>query len=60
MFKKETYLNTVMNIETKMHLKQMRISAHKLAIEQGRYWKIDKDKIICKKDGLIIGLINYS
>lgn len=37
MFKRETYLNTVMNIETKMHLKQMRISAHKLAIEQGRY-----------------------
>lgn len=37
MFKRETYLNTDMNIKTKMHLKQMRISAHKLAIEQGRY-----------------------
>ena len=47
-FKKELYLDNVSNFEHRRNLTQLRISAHKLAIEKDRYKNINKEKRICK------------
>ena len=47
-FEKEIYLDLVTNCSFKYKTTQLRISAHELEIERGRYKKIPRDKRICK------------
>ena len=44
----EEYLNNINNIAWRRELTKLRITAHKLQIEVGRYSKIDKGQRICK------------
>ena len=46
-FKVEPYPSTVSNREARVALTRLRISAHRLAIEQGRYYNIEENKRIC-------------
>lgn len=46
-FKEEPYLTSVKNKEFRVALTQLRISAHRLAIETGRYAKLDVNQRIC-------------
>ena len=47
-FKKETYLDVINDFDLRKTLTQFRVSAHRLAIESGRYRNIESNKRICK------------
>ena len=48
LFQKENYLDLVTNTSFRYKTTQLRISAHDLEIEQGRYRKIPRNDRICK------------
>ena len=55
-FEKEQYLDYVANSATTYATTKIRINAHDLEIEAGRYKKIPRDKRICKWYKLTLGL----
>ena len=54
-FQKESYLKYIKSAKLRKSLTLFRISAHILAIERGRYRKIDKEIRLCKfcKEGAV-------
>ena len=46
-YRRETYIDNVRDIQTRKCISQIRLSAHKFPIEQGRYKNIPREQPIC-------------